>query len=111
MWRAEAYGDIRRLFDERGNLRPITSLSAEDAALIAGCEVIIKNAAAGDGHTHAVYKFNLRDSSAYVEMAAKHFALLADVVRLDRDKELLERLDRGRQRNAEARKLLESGKR
>jgi len=48
---ADAYGDIRRLFDEHGHLRPITSLSAEDAALIAGWEVIIKNAAAGDGHT------------------------------------------------------------
>ena len=103
---ADAYGDIRRLFDERGHLRPMTSLSAEDATLIASCEVISKNAAAG---THTVHKVKLRDLSTYVEMAAKHFALLTDVARLDRDKELLDRLDRGRQRNAQAKQHLESG--
>ena len=66
-----------------------------------------KNAAAGDGHTDTVLKIRLRDSSNYVEMAAKHFALLTDVVRVDVEQSLLDRLDRGRQRNAQAKQLLE----
>jgi hypothetical protein len=99
-------GIVRRLFDERGHLRPVPSLRAEDAALIASWEVITKKAAAA---ARTVQKVKLRDLSPYVAMAAKHFGLFTDVVRLDRDKELLERLDRGRQRCAEARKLLETG--
>ena len=81
--RRQVHGDIRNLFDEQGNLRAIKSLSAEDAALIAGFEVIIKNAAAGDGHTDTIHKVRLKDASRYVEMAAKHFALLTEVVRVD----------------------------
>jgi len=57
-----------------------------------------------------VLKIRLRDLSTYVEMAAKHFALLTDAVKVDFAQSLLDRLDRGRQRVAEARKLLESGK-
>jgi hypothetical protein len=43
-------------------------------------------------------------------MAAKHFALFTDVVKVDFEQSLLERLDRGRQRAAEAHKLLEAQK-
>jgi hypothetical protein len=86
-----------------------TELDDTEAMLIGGYEVVIKNAAAGDGHTDAVLKVRLRDLSNYVEMAAKHFALLTDVVKVDIEQALHERLDRGRQRNAEARALLESG--
>jgi hypothetical protein len=39
-------GDVRRLFDGKGNYVPIQKLSAEDAAFIVGFEVVIKNAAA-----------------------------------------------------------------
>ena len=49
--RRQVCGDVRRLFDEHGSVRPIHTLSAEDAALIAAFEVVIKNAAVGDGHT------------------------------------------------------------
>ena len=62
--------------------------------------------------TARVSPIRLRDSSNYVEMAAKHFALLTDVVKIDVEQALLERLDRGRMRVAEAtRKLLEAGQR
>lgn len=54
-------GDIRTLFDKDGNHRPIHELSAEDAALIAGYELIVKNATAGDGKTDEVLKGLLRD--------------------------------------------------
>lgn len=74
----QVVGDIRTLFDQAGNLRPIHSLSFAEAALIAGFEVVIKNAAAGDGHTDTVHKVKLKDQARFVEMAAKHFGLLVD---------------------------------
>ncbi len=53
--------DVQRLFDARGKLRPITELSEEEAWCIAGFEVIIKNAEAGDGHQDTVHKVKLVD--------------------------------------------------
>ena len=73
-------GDVRDLFDDDGNLKPIKSLTVEQAALIAGFEVVKKNAVAGDGHTDTVAKVRLKDASRYVEMAGKHFALLIEQV-------------------------------
>jgi phage terminase small subunit len=49
--RRQVVGDIRNLFDADGNLIPISQLRPADAALIAGFEVVIRNAAPGDGHT------------------------------------------------------------
>lgn len=71
--------DIRGLFDQHGNLKPIHLLNSEEASLIAGFEVIVKNAQAGDGHTDIVHKIKVVDRARYVEMAAKHFKLLTDV--------------------------------
>ena len=76
--RRQVYGDIRTLFDEHGNFKPIKQLSEEEASLIAGFEVVIKNAAAGDGHTDTVLKVRLKDQAKYVEMASKHFGLLTE---------------------------------
>jgi phage terminase small subunit len=70
--------DLRRLFDEAGNLKPIHQLSEEDAAMIAGLEVVIKNAQAGDGHTDTVHKIKLVDRGRYVELAAKHQGMLKE---------------------------------
>lgn len=74
--RRQVVGDIRALFDEVGNLKPISQLTEEEASLIAGFEIIKKNAEAGDGHIDTVHKVKLKDQSRYVEMAAKHFSLL-----------------------------------
>jgi phage terminase small subunit len=76
--RRQVSGDVRRLFDERGNFRPIHTLSAEDAALIAGFEIVVKNAAGGDGHADRVLKVRLRDPAPYVQMAMKHLGLLIE---------------------------------
>ena len=78
--RRQVCGDIRRLFDEDGNIRPLHTLSAEDAALIAGYEIVIKNAAAGDGHTDRVLKVRLKEQAPFVQMAMKHLGLLEDAV-------------------------------
>ena len=75
-----ALSDIRQLFDEDGNLRPLHTLSAEQAACIAGVEVIIKNAKAGDGITDTIHKIKVWDKPKSLEMLAKHFALLTERV-------------------------------
>ena len=37
---ALAFGDVRKLFDQNGNLKPIHEMSAEEAALLQGVEVL-----------------------------------------------------------------------
>lgn len=73
-----AFFDIRQLFDTAGNLKPIHTLDAETAAVVASLEVIIKNAAAGDGHTDTVHKLKVWDKPKVLEQLAKHFGLLTD---------------------------------
>lgn len=75
-----AFSDVRRLFDERGNLKPLHQLTAEDSACISSLEVIIKNAQAGDGHTDTVHKLKVWDKTRSLEMLAKHFGLLIEQV-------------------------------
>lgn len=80
-----AFSDVRKLFDEQGDLRPLGELSDEDAAAIAGLEVIIKNAKAGDGQTDTIHKIKVWDKTRSLEMLAKHFALLTERVDVSGD--------------------------
>ena len=73
-----ALSNVRDLFDEGGNLRPIHTLTAEQAACIGGIEVIIKNAKAGDGITDTIHKIKIWDKPKSLEILAKHFALLTE---------------------------------
>lgn len=75
-----AFQDIRQLFDAAGNLRPIHTLSDDAAAMVAGMEVIIKNAEAGDGVTDRVHKVKVVDPVKPLEMLAKHFGLVTERV-------------------------------
>ena len=84
--------DIRQLLDERGNFKPIHDLTEEEAWCIAGAEVIVKNAEAGDGHTDKVLKLKFINRDRYVELAAKHQGMLTErieVVGLSERKERL----------------------
>jgi len=75
-----AFSNVRTLFDANGNLRPIHTLTDEEAACIASLEVIVKNAQAGDGHTDTVHKIKVWDKTRTLEMLGKHFALLTEQV-------------------------------
>ena len=75
-----AFQDVRKLYDERGNLLPIHSLSDEAAVMVGGLEVIKKNAEAGDGIIDTVHKVKVIDPVKPLEMLAKHFGLLVDKV-------------------------------
>lgn len=75
-----AFSDVRQLFDEQGNLRPIHTLTPEQSACIAGLEVIIKNAKAGDGVTDTVHKVKVWDKPKVLDMLGKHFGILTEQV-------------------------------
>lgn len=95
-----AFADLRGFFDAAGNLRPISQLSAEQASALASCEVIIKNAKAGDGVTDEVHKIKGWDKVEALKILAQHFRLLVDRVELVNAEALLARLDAGRAHNA-----------
>lgn len=78
--RRGALYDPRKFFDEHGNLRPIHKLSEDEAFAIAGFEVIIKNAKAGDGVTDEIHKVKLVNRERFVEMAAKYHNLLKETL-------------------------------
>lgn len=73
-----AFSDVRCLFDDKGNLKPIKDLTPEESACIASIEVVIKNVAAGDGQTDTVHKVKTWDKTRTLEMLGKHFALLTE---------------------------------
>ena len=75
-----ALADVRGLFDEHGNLRPLHLLTDEQAASVAGVEVIIKNAKAGDGQTDTVHKIKVWDKPKALEMLGKHLGLFQERV-------------------------------
>ena len=79
MRRGQQY-DIRQLLNPSGNFKPIQELTEEEAWCIAGAEIIIKNAEAGDGHTDKVLKLKFVDRGRYVELAAKHLGMLTEKV-------------------------------
>ena len=54
--------DVRDLFDSEGNHRMSKSLTKPQASQIAGYEIILKNAEAGDGHIDRVLKVKLDGS-------------------------------------------------
>ena len=95
--------DVRDFFTPEGKLKPIKDLTPEQGACLASFEVIIKNAEAGDGVTDTVHKIRLWSKEKALEMLAKHFALLTEVVRVEEQQTLELRLVAGRQRVAEAR--------
>lgn len=75
-----AFADLGALYDEQGNLKPLHQLTPEQRAPLAGLETVIKNAAAGDGHTDTVLKVKTWDKVRALEQLAKHFGLLTEKV-------------------------------
>lgn len=72
--------DIRTLFDKKGEIKPLHMLTEEEAWPIAGFEVVMKNATAGDGKIDRVLKVKLQPRHPSVELAAKHQGMLVEKV-------------------------------
>ena len=83
-----AFVDARSFWDETGNLKPFSELTADQGAALAGFEAIIKNAKAGDGITDEIHKIKIWDKPRALEMLAKHFGLLTDKVEHSGDIEI-----------------------
>jgi len=66
--------------DGKRYLKPFEEWTPEQAACLEGFEIIVKNAAAGDGHTDTVHKVRLATKAHALEALAKHFALLTTKV-------------------------------
>lgn len=75
-YRRVAFSDLRRLFDESGNLKPIHELNDDEAACLASLEVVKKNLEAGDHKTDTVHKLRLWDKLKALDSLAQHFDLL-----------------------------------
>lgn len=93
-----AFQDPRNLWDAQGNLKPLHELTDAQAAAVAGVEVIIKNAEAGDGKTDRVHKIKMWDKPKALEMLAKHFSLLTDVLHVSGDADVIAKLQAARKR-------------
>lgn len=68
----------RRGIWKDGKLKPLTEWTPDEAALLEGLEVIIKNAEAGDGHTDTVHKVRLATKLNALDILAKHFGLYSN---------------------------------
>jgi phage terminase small subunit len=97
-----AFIDMRGYYDDLGNLKGIHELNDEQGAALAGMEVIIKNAQAGDGVTDTIHKFKVWDKTRALEMLAKHFKLLTDVMKIEDANALEGKLTAARNRLAKA---------
>jgi phage terminase small subunit len=74
-YRRLAFCDLRAFFDEHGNMKAIKDLDAEQGAVLAGMEVVIKNAEAGDGVIDRIHKFKVWDKTKALGDLAKYFGL------------------------------------
>ena len=67
-----AYSDIRELFDERGQLRPVKGWSDDVAAAVASSEVVRRHLGAGEDAQAVVLKLTLWDNVKILELLLKH---------------------------------------
>lgn len=72
--------DARSFWDAEGRLKKPCELTAEQGAALAGFEVLIKNAKAGDGQIEEIHKIKLWDKTRALQALAKHFGLVKDRV-------------------------------
>lgn len=97
--------NIADFFDANGNIKPVQDWTREMGSCISSLEVVIQNVNAGDGKQDWVHKLKLWPKVQSLELLAKHFALLVERVEHTVEAAVLDRLDRGRLRNAERKKL------
>jgi phage terminase small subunit len=92
------YMDVRRLFDEKGNLIPIPELDSDTAAAISSIEVseVVSEQLGTEDAPRVVLtrvrKIRLVDKKGALDSMARHLGMFKDVVRLEVNplRELLE---------------------
>jgi len=94
------FSDVRHLFKDDGTVIPLRELPPAVSASIASVEVVLKNAAAGDGVVDRVLKIKLWDKNRALNDLARHFALLVDRVEVSGDVTLTAKIAAARARGA-----------
>lgn len=84
-----AFLDIRRAFDEDGNLKPMAELDDDTAAAIAGLEVFEEYQGRGQDREYLgrTKKIKLSDKKGALELLMRHLGLLNDKLKLGSDPE------------------------
>ncbi len=75
-----AFLDIRKAFDDEGNLRPIHELDDDTAAAISGIEIDVKSTEV-DGTTlnsSRIHKLKLSDKKAALDSIGRHLGMFTD---------------------------------
>lgn len=98
-----SFSDLSELVDANGALLPLAQMPAHVRSAIASVKLSKKNLTAGDGVTEDVVEVKLWDKPRALEMLAKHFKLLTDVVQLQDADGRIAALHSGRARVAKAR--------
>jgi phage terminase small subunit len=96
-----AFANVQRLFRPTGEIIPVHELPPAVAASIASIEVVMKNAAAGDGQIDRVLKVRLWDKVRGLELLARRFGLLVDRIEVSGDVALTAKIAAARQRGAQ----------
>lgn len=77
-----AFGDIRNLFDEKGNLRPLHELSEDESAMIEALDVVEGKADEGNVLLQTK-KVKLASKLAYLEKLGKYKGLFNDKLEIE----------------------------
>jgi len=80
-----AFSDIRGMFDEQGNLRPIRDLTDDQAATLASVEVVRTNLVKAGVRGEWVHKVRTWDKPKALELLMKKLGMLAERHRHDWD--------------------------
>ena len=80
-----AFFDIRKLFDDNGNLIPVTQLDEQTARALAAVEVSNeKTSRHGDEITREyLKKIKSLDKKSALELLGKHLGMFADIIRIE----------------------------
>lgn len=73
--------DVRRMFDENGNLRPVHELDDETAAAVASIEVVTRTLGKNDDGSvdvEHIHKLKLWDKNAALDKIAKHLGMFVE---------------------------------
>jgi phage terminase small subunit len=72
-----AYSDVRELYTDKGQLKPMKDWPDDLAAAIAGVEFVRRNVDGADGHSDDVIKVKVWDKPKALEMLFKNLGLYA----------------------------------
>src|SRR5262249_5127649 len=78
-----AFTDRRGLWQADRRLKPFDQWTADEAALLEGFEVVVRNVAGGDGDQDIIPKVHLAKKLPALELLMRHFGLLKDRVEVE----------------------------